>query len=185
MTKQKVKLSSLQKNKKNPRYITADKLEKLKASIESFEQMLEARPIVTDENGVILGGNMRFEALKALGYKEIPAAWVKTLTGLTDEQKREFLIKDNVGFGAWDWDILANEWESELLTDWGLDVPNIVEAEDLDYSDKNKEIDISDFDEVMTIKLQYSYEDYEKVKDRLQDIGITAENALYKYLFNE
>lgn len=137
MTKQKdkIKLSSLQKNKNNPRYITADKLEKLKASIESFEQMLEARPIVTDEDGVILGGNMRYEALKALGYKEIPAAWVKTLTGLTDEQKREFLIKDNVGFGTWDWDTLANEWENELLTDWGLDVPNIVEAEDLEIKD--------------------------------------------------
>jgi site-specific DNA-methyltransferase (adenine-specific) len=152
MTKQKdkIKLSSLQKNKNNPRYITADKLEKLKASIESFEQMLEARPIVTDEDGVILGGNMRYEALKALGYKEIPAAWVKTLTGLTDEQKREFLIKDNVGFGAWDWDTLANEWESELLTDWGLDVPVMeyeeqteLEAKEDDYqAPENMKIDV-------------------------------------------
>ncbi len=152
MTKQKakIKLSSLQKNKNNPRYITADKLEKLKASIESFEQMLEARPIVTDEDGIILGGNMRYEALKALGYKEIPAAWVKTLTGLTDEQKREFLIKDNVGFGAWDWDTLANEWESELLTDWGLDVPVMeydeqteLDAKEDDYqAPENMKIDV-------------------------------------------
>lgn len=179
MTKQKdkIKLSSLQKNKKNPRYITADKLEKLKASIESFEQMLEARPIVTDEDGVILGGNMRFEALKALGYKEIPAAWVKTLTGLTDEQKREFLIKDNVGFGAWDWDTLANEWESELLTDWALNVPEIFEQEQPADSAENNEAE-----QKYKIVLEYSETEYNEIINALKSYSGSKESIFFELL---
>jgi ParB-like chromosome segregation protein Spo0J len=182
MTKQKdkIKLSSLQKNKKNPRYITADKLEKLKASIESFEQMLEARPIVTDEDGVILGGNMRYEALKALGYKEIPAAWVKTLTGLTDEQKREFLIKDNVGFGAWDWDTLANEWESELLNEWGLDTFDI--SSDINLDNFFEDADDTEKSESFKIILEYREEDYNEIQEAFkQHIG-SKEEIIYKLL---
>ena len=136
--------------------------------------MLEARPIVTDEDGVILGGNMRFEALKALGYKEIPAAWVKTLTGLTDEQKREFLIKDNVGFGSWDWDILANEWESEILTDWGLDL-NIDEINaKVDKAEENEEIELPQSvqllppKEYILIMAEPNSIEWEEIKEKLQ-----------------
>lgn len=85
--------------------------------------MLELRPIIIDDDNVILGGNMRYRALEALGYTEIPDAWVMRASGLTDEQKREFLIKDNIGYGEWDFDVLFNEWDTEKLTDWGMDLP--------------------------------------------------------------
>jgi hypothetical protein len=85
--------------------------------------MLELRPMVIDNNNVVLGGNMRLTALKDLGYKEIPDNWVKRASELTDEEKQRFVIADNVGFGDWDWDILANTFDSELLLDWGLDLP--------------------------------------------------------------
>ena len=81
--------------------------------------MLELRPIVINENGIILGGNMRYKALVELGYKEVP---VIVAEHITKEQENEFIIKDNLGFGDWDWDILANEWDSVELEDWGLDV---------------------------------------------------------------
>ena len=95
------------------------------------------RPIVIDENKIILGGNMRFKALKELGYKEVPADWIKAAKDLTEEQKKEFIIKDNVGFGSWDFDVLANEWDSDLLEGWGLDLPNF-------ESELNEPADLSD-----------------------------------------
>lgn len=84
--------------------------------------MMALRPIVIDLDGTILGGNMRFRALLELGYKEIPDAWVKRASDLTDDEKQRFIIEDNVGFGDWDWDKLANEWEQEKLDEWGLDL---------------------------------------------------------------
>lgn len=119
-----IKLSTLKRNPKNPRQITSHKLELLKKSIQQFERMMELRPIVVDENGVALGGNMRLEALKAIGYKEIPESWVKRAEDLTDEQKREFVIKDNSGFGEWDWDALTTgDWQDAPLEEWGVNVP--------------------------------------------------------------
>lgn len=118
-----MKISEIKNNPNNPRLIKDDKFEKLKKSIEQFPQMMELRPIVIDEDGVILGGNMRFQAIKALKMKDIPDEWVKRAEELTEEQKKEFVIKDNAGFGDWDWDSLANEWDADKLADWGLDVP--------------------------------------------------------------
>lgn len=126
-----MKLSQLKPNSSNPRRISEAKLQKLKTSIESFEQMMEARPMIVNADMEILGGNMRYRALNALGYDEIPDNWVKQMD-FTPEQEREFIIKDNVGFGEWDWDILANEWETQDLGDWGLDVWQT--EQDLDYS---------------------------------------------------
>jgi len=83
---------------------------------------MELRPIVVDRDGMILGGNMRYRALLELKYKDIPDEWVKVADKLTDEEKRRFIVEDNVGFGDWDWDKLANEYEKEELEDWGLDV---------------------------------------------------------------
>jgi len=123
-------LSDLKKNPKNPRTITKEMLEKLKNSIKNFERMLVIRPMIIDENNVILGGNQRFNALEALGYEEIPDTWVKKEEGLTEEQKREFVVKDNVGFGAWDFEQLANDYSIEELEDWGMEnivFPEIVE----------------------------------------------------------
>ena len=114
-----IEISKIKPNTDNPRTISKDKFPKLVQSIKDFPDMLEKRPLVVDEDFVVLGGNMRLKALQQLGHKE---ATVIVAKGWTEEQKREFIIKDNVGFGDWDWDILANEWSDEPLTDWGLDV---------------------------------------------------------------
>ena len=97
--------------------------------------MLELRPIVVDENNIILGGNMRYKACIEAGLKEI---FILKAEDLTEEQKDEFIVKDNVGFGEWDWDILANEWDTDKLQDWGLDLPldlsvEVLEAEEDDF----------------------------------------------------
>ena len=119
-----MKITELKPNPNNPRLIKDDKFKKLCDSIQAFPKMMELRPIIIDEGNIILGGNMRFNALKHLGYKELPVEWVKQANELTEEQKQEFIVKDNVGFGEWDWDILANEWDTEKLEEWGLDIPN-------------------------------------------------------------
>jgi DNA modification methylase len=137
----KIKLSKIKANPNNPRLIKDDKFKKLVKSIEAFPGMLDKRPIVcvTDTDGKIypLGGNMRLKALKELSYSEIPETWVTMADDWTEEQKREFIIKDNVGYGEWDWDDLANNWDAEQLTDWGLDIPNFepetIEAEEDDF----------------------------------------------------
>ena len=116
---QSVPINSIRNNPINPRLVNTAKFEKLKKSIQEFPQMLELRPIVINEDGVILGGNMRYKALVELGYEEVP---VIVASYITKEQENEFIIKDNLGFGDWDWDILANEWNSVELEDWGLDV---------------------------------------------------------------
>ena len=115
----KLKINEIQSNVANPRTIKKAKFDKLVQSIKDFPEMLELRPIVIDENNIILGGNMRHKACIEAGLKEVP---VKIAKGLTVEQKQEFIVKDNVGFGEWEWDILANEWDSVQLTEWGLDV---------------------------------------------------------------
>lgn len=116
-----VKISKLIKNPDNPRTIKDKKFELLKQSIVDFPEMLELREIVVDENYMILGGNMRYEAQKALGYTDVT---IKIADGLTNEQKKQFIIKDNANFGDWDFDELANSWEITELTDWGVDLPN-------------------------------------------------------------
>jgi ParB-like chromosome segregation protein Spo0J len=130
-----MRLTDIRPNPKNPRRITQQQAERLLKSIEQFPQMMGLRPIVVDENGVILGGNMRFLALKKAGYKDISDNWVVRASDLTEQQKREFVIKDNAAFGEWDWDALANEWDDLPLADWGVDVP------DFSIPEENKEID--------------------------------------------
>jgi DNA modification methylase len=133
----KVKISEVKTNPKNPRLIKDDKFKKLVKSIQEFPQMLELRPIVVDENNIVLGGNMRLKACKEAGLKEV---FIVKAENLTELQKDEFIVKDNVGFGEWDWDILANEWDTELLDEWGLDLPvdlsvqEALEAEEDDFS---------------------------------------------------
>jgi ParB-like chromosome segregation protein Spo0J len=134
---EKVKLSEIKPNPKNPRLIKDEKFKKLVKSIKDFPQMLELRPIVVDENNIILGGNMRYKALKEAGYKEVT---IVRANELTEEQKDEFIVKDNVGFGEWDWDSLANEWDVEKLDDWGLDVP-IFKDDEIELKDLSSTID--------------------------------------------
>ena len=130
----KVDIKKVIPNPSNPRIIKDDKFKKLVKSIQEFPQMLELRPIVVDSNMVVLGGNMRLKASVAAGLKEVD---ILIADQLTDEQKAEFIIKDNVGFGEWDWDLLANEWDVKALEDWGLELPfdniPVLEAEEDDY----------------------------------------------------
>ncbi len=132
-----MKLSKIKGNPNNPRIIKDDKFKKLVKSISEFPKMLELRPIIVDENFIVQGGNMRLKALQELKYKDIPDEWVKQVSDLTEEQKKEFIIKDNVGFGEWDFDDLANNWDVEKLNEWGLDIPNfdveVLEAEEDNY----------------------------------------------------
>ena len=126
MKTEKVNIKEVIPNKSNPRIIKDDKFKKLVKSINDFPQMLELRPIVVDENNIILGGNMRFKACIEAGLKEV---FIIKANDLTEEQKHEFIVKDNVGFGEWDWDILANEWDTDKLEDWGLELPIMLDSE--------------------------------------------------------
>ncbi len=130
-----MKLKDINPNPNNPRLVKDEKFKKLVKSIEQFPEMMELRPMIVDENNVILGGNMRYKALKELKRKEIPDSWVKRADELTDDQKRQFIIKDNVGFGEHDWEMLANEWDAEELIDWGLEVPVFDSDEDKGQED--------------------------------------------------
>ncbi len=115
-----VKLSEIHLNPDNPRTITGKAMENLVKSLQEFPQMMELREIVVDETMMVLGGNMRFRALEQIKAKDCIA---KIVTGLTDEQKREFVIKDNAGFGTFDMGALANSWSDLPLIDWGMDIP--------------------------------------------------------------
>ena len=134
-----VKLSTIKPNPNNPRIIKDEKFEKLKKSIKNFPKMMELRPMVINKDNIVLGGNMRLKALKELGYKEVPDEWVKQAEDLTEDEQRQFIIKDNVGFGEHDWEMLATEWDAEELSDWGLDMPadwgqeEVLEAEEDDF----------------------------------------------------
>ena len=146
METQRVKLSQIKPNQNNPRLIKDDKFKKLVKSIQDFPEMLELRPIVVNSDMVILGGNMRYRALKEAGAKEVP---IIIAENLTEEQQRQFLIKDNVSGGEWDWDILANEWDTEELNDWGLDVPDFSTDEILENEQKDLSGDLKETFEVI------------------------------------
>ena len=118
-----IKLSDIKSNPNNPRLIKDDKFKKLVNSIKEFPKMMDLRPIIIDNDSMILGGNMRLKALLELKYSEVPNEWIKKAKDLTEEETKRFVIADNVGFGEHDWDILANEWDAEQLTEWGIDLP--------------------------------------------------------------
>jgi DNA modification methylase len=142
---EKWKVSEVKANPNNPRVIKDDKFKKLVKSIQDFPEMLELRPIVVNSDGIVLGGNMRLKACKEAGLKEVP---VIKAEDLTEDQQKEFIIKDNVGFGEWDWKDLASNWDAEELTEWGLDLPtdSFVEMEavedDFEVSEDGIETDI-------------------------------------------
>jgi DNA modification methylase len=116
-----VKIGDVKINPNNPRLIKDDKFAKLVQSIKDLPQMLDIRPIVVNSDMVVLGGNMRLRACKEAGLKQVP---IIIADNLTEDQQREFLIKDNVSGGEWDWQMIANEWDAEQLEEWGLDVPD-------------------------------------------------------------
>jgi DNA modification methylase len=115
-----VPIWKVKNNPNNPRLVKDDKFKKLVNSIKEFPDMLDKRPIIVNEDMIVLGGNMRLKACNEAGLKEIPII----VTNWTEEQQRQFIIKDNLGYGEWDWDMIANEWDENELNEWGLDIPN-------------------------------------------------------------
>jgi len=183
----KLKINQLKPNKTNPRIIKEPKFKKLIQSIKDFPQMLDLRPIVIDENYTILGGNMRYKACVEAGLKEVP---VKIAKDLTEKQKQEFIVKDNVGFGEWDWDMLGNEWDNVKLGEWGMDVWQPEEAVDYSVLD---DIDLGNTLEEITgqvkrsILIEFNVEHYEEAKQLINesrkkgnDVGLIVLNAFKK-----
>jgi hypothetical protein len=167
-----VKISEVKLNPNNPRLIKDDKFKKLVQSIKDFPEMLNIRPIVVNQDMIILGGNMRYKACKEAGLKEIPI--IKT--DLTEEQQREFLIKDNTSGGEWDWEVLANEWDSEQLEAWGLDLVGF----DANAEDYGEDFSLADGDKAPFQQMTFTLADEqaEQIKNAIADIKATEE---YKY----
>lgn len=172
-----MKLSELKINPNNPQKF--DDLSKLENSIKEFPKMMELRPIIYDsKNMQVLGGNKRLICLQNLDYKEIPDNWVKAADELTEDEKKRFILADNIGFGEWDWDILESEFESDELEEWGLSVENF----NIDYSDKNQEINVDEFSDKMLLKFELSEDEFSFCMDKLSKTDANKENALLKIL---
>jgi ParB-like chromosome segregation protein Spo0J len=131
---QEVKISEVKANPNNPRIIKDEKFRKLVESIKSLPEMLKLRPIVVNDDMIILGGNMRLRACKESGLKVVP---IIKASELTEDQQKEFMIRDNASSGSWDFEALANEWDADMLNDWGVDVPIFDDASD-DESEEPK-----------------------------------------------
>ena len=115
-----MKITEIKPNPNNPRICRDAKFKLLVKSIQEFPEMLGLRPIVIDENNVILGGNQRYRACIEAGLLDVP---VIHANNLTEEQKKQFIVRDNISTGDWDFDLLANEWSIQELDEWGLDIP--------------------------------------------------------------
>lgn len=167
-----IPIKEIKENPNNPRKLNKDKYQKLLKSIQDLPQMLEYRPIVVNLDMVVLGGNMRLKALKELKYKEVP---IIIADELSEDQQKEFLIKDNLGYGQWDWDMIANEWDLPLLEDWGIDLPDIVDPEQFGDDFSLPEGDKSPFQQ-MTFTL--ADEQAVQIQNAIAEIKLTDE---YKY----
>ena len=168
-----ININQIKSNPENPRVIKDDKFKKLVRSIEEFPEMLNLRPIVVNQDMVILGGNMRHKAAKDAGLKEIP---IIIAENLDEAKEREFIIKDNVGFGEWDWDALANLWEPDELYDWGLDLPlDFVSADEF-----GEEFNLPDGDKEPFQQMTFTLADEQalQIQNAISDIKLTDE---YKY----
>lgn len=175
----KLKINKLKPNQANPRIIKDSKFKKLVQSIKDFPEMLELRPIVVDEDMTILGGNMRYRASIQAGLKEV---YVKIAKGLSENQKKEFIVKDNVGFGEWDWDILANEWDSIKLEDWGLElkiedqIDNLEEDEEIELP---QSVQLEPPKEYVIILCEPNSVEWEELKMKLK-LGIVRKGGYKK-----
>ena len=183
-----VKISKIKPNENNPRLIKDDKFKKLVKSIKTFPEMLELRPIVVNDDMVVLGGNMRLKACKEAGLKEVP---IIKAENLTEEQQKEFIVKDNVGFGDWDWDILANEWDNEKLNEWGLDVwqpETDVDYSILDEEDVNQQLEDMTGGVKKAIQIEFEAEHYEEAYELVKfwrDSGAYIGGMIMEYLKSE
>jgi hypothetical protein len=168
-----VKISAVKSNPNNPRIIKDDKFKKLVTSIKEFPQMLDIRPIVVNDEMVVLGGNMRLKACIEAGLKEV--AIIKA-SELTPEQQNEFIIKDNVGFGEWNWDDLANSWDTEQLTEWGIDLPIYFN----DSDELGTDFSLADGDKSPFQQMTFTLADKQaiQIQNAIAEIKLTDE---YKY----
>ena len=175
----KMKLKDIKPNPNNPRVLRDDKFQKLKQSITEFPKMLSLRPMVIDENNVVLGGNMRLRALQELGFTDVEDAWVKRSSDLTEDEKKRFIIADNVAFGEWDWDTLANDWEVVDLEAWGLEIPQFDKDINLDdfFEENNEEKDVKN-----KIILEYTEDDFNLVNEALKKHSGSKEQIVFKLL---
>jgi hypothetical protein len=182
-----LKISEIKLNPENPRLIKDDKFEKLVNSIKEFPEMLKIRPIVVNKDMIILGGNMRFKACKEAGLKEIP---VIIANELTSDQEREFLIKDNVSGGEWDWSLL-NEWDKEELNEWGLDVweaPAEVDYSILDDDDLDEQLEDMTNGVKKAIQIEFEAEHYEEASELVKfwrNNGAYVGGMIIEYLKSE
>lgn len=173
----KITLDKIQPNTNNPRLIKDYKFNKLVKSLKDFPDMLKIRPIVVNKDFVILGGNMRYQAAIEANLKEV---WI-TKVDLTEDQEREFIIKDNVGFGEWDWDLLANDWDNKKLNEWGLDVWMPTEQEDLEdfFTEDNTDEKESDKKRIV---LEYDEDKYNEIQKVLETAKQTPEEIFLEKL---
>ena len=174
-----VKISEVKLNPNNPRLIKDDKFKKLVQSIKDFPEMLNIRPIVVNQDMIILGGNMRYKACKEAGLKEVPVI----VTDLTEDQQREFLIKDNTSGGEWDWEVLANEWDTDQLEAWGLDLVGF----DANAEDFGEDFSLADGDKAPFQQMTFTLADEqaEQIKNAIEDIKATEEYKYCETLGNE
>jgi hypothetical protein len=168
-----VPIESIKENPANPRIIKDEKFRKLVDSIQNFPEMMELRPIIIDENNTVLGGNMRLKALKELGIKEAPVIYAKDLT---EVQKKEFIIKDNLPFGEWDWEMIATEWDAATIEEWGLDLPGF----DVNIDEMGDDFSLPDGGKGTLQQITFILADAqaEQIKNAIEEIKQTEE---YKY----
>jgi len=179
-----VKISKVKPNETNPRLIKDSKFNRLVESVKEFPEMLKLRPIVVNKDMVVLGGNMRLKACKEAGLKEV---YILKADDLTEEQQKEFIVKDNVGFGEWDWDILANQWDNVQLKEWGMDVWQ--PEEDVDYSiledfDLDEIIEDKEAGVKRAIMIEFNPKHYDQANELItqarkdgKDVGFIVLNA--------
>jgi hypothetical protein len=171
MKTEKVAIGKVHLAPHNPRVIKNDKFRKLVSSIKEFPEMLKVRPIVVDEENMVLGGNMRLRACLEAGLKEV---YIIKASEFTEEQKQEFIIKDNSSFGEWDWDLLANQWDINDLSDWGINIPASYFDEDVepefDMDELDKDLDTYINSKVKQITMYFDNQQYEYALAKLQEI---------------
>ena len=175
-----INIQEVKPNENNPRFIKDYKFKKLVKSIKGFPEMLKLRPIVVNSDMVVLGGNMRLKACKEAGLKEV---WVLKADDLTEKQQREFIVKDNVGFGEWDWDVLGNEWNTQQLEDWGMEVIGF----DVDEDDLSDDFSLPDGDKAPFQQQTYTLADAqaEQIKNAIADVKKTEEYNYVETFGNE
>lgn len=168
----KVSIGELKPNPNNPRIIKDDKFKKLVQSIKELPEMAEVRPVVVNTDMVVLGGNMRLKAMREAGWKEVPIEVVDW----DEDKQRQFIIKDNVSGGEWDWEMLANEWDADELQEWGLDLIGF----DLNANELGEDFTLPDGDKAPFQQMTFTLADEqaEQIKNAISDIKQTEE---YKY----